>query len=397
MELLPNLLQKPLLKTSNGPIEGVQSGRRSAVIKVDGKFYRLKGCGDLYEGFPLAEVNHPSFSECQQVRGCMFDHTSSRALYLTELVSEVMQNNNIVTANIPIGWWRYDVEEPLPKIGRTCGVFETFGNKRLGDNVLLGLERMLPFIFQDQPFDILKDSFGEGRVDGDAPFPTYIASLIGLPEVDAHNINLKEKVPRKFEGIDSEWSDIWDESIMILEHFYMNEKKKHPVGSLLAHLYWRLGREIGTIVRIMSEANISWGTYVDPLGTHCNAHINNLVILPQGEPGSKLLSLLDFDMAFTKTSFTEGEDQWNEWHVLEINGMLLCLAGDPELNSGVETEAQLSQDVSMIKWLLRDTMVLGFRSGLDGTEDIHPPIPELDDAVHSLLKMAMIITDTETA
>jgi hypothetical protein len=35
------------------------------------------------------------------------------------------------------------------------------------------------------------------------------------------------------------------------------------------------------IQRLLRTNDISWGTYVDPLGTHCNAHPNNFVLLPE--------------------------------------------------------------------------------------------------------------------
>lgn len=74
----------------------------------------------------------------------------------------------------------------------------------------------------------------------------------------------------------------------------------------------------------MRENDISWGTYVDSLATHCNAHPNNFVILPevsdpfinslqyqvhefhvQGESTSHFLAPMDFDMAFTRKTFTQ--------------------------------------------------------------------------------------------
>lgn len=40
----------------------------------------------------------------------------------------------------------------------------------------------------------------------------------------------------------------------------------------------------------------------------------------------------------------------------------------------------------------RDTMVRGFISGYEGTNDIHPPIPELAAASHALIRLALILT-----
>ena len=39
--------------------------------------------------------------------------------------------------------------------------------------------------------------------------------------------------------------------------------------------------DLGMIQKTMRKNDLSWGTYVDPLGTHCNAHPNNLVLLPE--------------------------------------------------------------------------------------------------------------------
>lgn len=64
---LPALLSEPLLKSSNGQIVGYQSGVRSALIKVGSNWYRLKGCGNNYDGFPLKEVEGQK--DALQIRG----------------------------------------------------------------------------------------------------------------------------------------------------------------------------------------------------------------------------------------------------------------------------------------------------------------------------------------
>lgn len=40
---------------------------------------------------------------------------------------------------------------------------------------------------------------------------------------------------------------------------------------------------------------LSWGTYVDAMGTHCNAHTNNLVILPKVLPKTSIILFGCFD------------------------------------------------------------------------------------------------------
>jgi hypothetical protein len=99
--LLPTLLQNPLLKSENGDIHGIQSGSRSALLKVDGKWYRAKGCGDLYGGFPLAPVDgHP---ELENIRGCTFEHTSARELKMSAVIQAALEPYGIPTCNKSVG------------------------------------------------------------------------------------------------------------------------------------------------------------------------------------------------------------------------------------------------------------------------------------------------------
>jgi hypothetical protein len=77
---LPEILRKPLIKCPSnlGTIAGIASGRRSALIKItDGIWYRLKGCGNDSEGFPLRHTTGASDDDSwQDVRGCAFPHTA---------------------------------------------------------------------------------------------------------------------------------------------------------------------------------------------------------------------------------------------------------------------------------------------------------------------------------
>jgi len=75
------VLSKPFVKakgSSSSAYPGysaIQSGRRSAIAKVDGqKFYRFKGCGDLDLGFHLRAMDRPK--EAREIRGAMFENTT---------------------------------------------------------------------------------------------------------------------------------------------------------------------------------------------------------------------------------------------------------------------------------------------------------------------------------
>ena len=62
-------------------------------------------------------------------------------------------------------------------------------------------------------------------------------------------------------------------------------------GSVLGYLFGRLGRDCGRFLRELHAMRISWGTYQDQMCRrdfdewHCNAHANNMVLLPEAEVG----------------------------------------------------------------------------------------------------------------
>ena len=51
--------------------------------------------------------------------------------------------------------------------------------------------------------------------------------------------------------------------------------------AVLFHLYWRIGRETGSMQRAMQDAGLSWGYFLDHVPEpHNNAHPGNFVVLP---------------------------------------------------------------------------------------------------------------------
>jgi len=170
--------------------------------------------------------------------------------------------------------------------------------------------------------------------------------------------------------------------------------------ALLPYLYWRFGVECGTICKIFKSSNFSWGTYDDLLGSHCNSHTNNFVLLPfsPSDPTSPLLAPLDFDMAFTKPTFSLSDEKFYEYLTMEENGMKMVLGGEA-ISTGVTAAAQnLSLEHTLVRDALRDTMVLGFNEAFEGKDNKHNLTSiNLITAAHALLKMALIVTDKETA
>ena len=74
-----SILDKCLIKINSkfkGEYEGYQSGIRSAILKIGEQHYRLKGCGNLDQGFIQRDMKFPKNSI--EIRGCQFRHTALR-------------------------------------------------------------------------------------------------------------------------------------------------------------------------------------------------------------------------------------------------------------------------------------------------------------------------------
>lgn len=55
---------------------------------VKGELYRLKGCGNLDQGFPLESMPYPE--DTLEVRGCQFKTTVFRELYFQDKVNQIL-------------------------------------------------------------------------------------------------------------------------------------------------------------------------------------------------------------------------------------------------------------------------------------------------------------------
>ena len=104
---LPKELQTPLIKSKEGKILGYHSGVRSAILPLDGKFFRLKGCGNMFEKFPLQQLSDETRDDLVEIRGCTFEHTSSRELLYFGKINKLMMENNIPVSNISLGNLKY--------------------------------------------------------------------------------------------------------------------------------------------------------------------------------------------------------------------------------------------------------------------------------------------------
>jgi hypothetical protein len=157
----------------------------------------------------------------------------------------------------------------------------------------------------------------------------------------------------------------------------------------------------------MHYHRISWGTYTDDIGMHCNAHPNNLIIKLPSSTSSFLLAPLDFDMSFTETSYLSNQinkQSFDEIIKLELSSFQLTIGGDPQGSTGVTAWIEMSDDQwASARWLLRDIMLNEFNKTYYETiqngfiKSIDAFSSEQNCAIQALICLALIKTMKEIA
>eukprot|EP00118_Oscarella_pearsei_P010864 m.68925 g.68925 ORF g.68925 m.68925 type:complete len:180 (+) comp35570_c0_seq7:1954-2493(+) len=171
-------------------------------------------------------------------------------------------------------------------------------------------------------------------------------------------------------------------------------------GSCLAQLYWRLGQETGFFKRLLEDNDISWGYFFDhnPYEPHCNSHPNNFVVIPESLEGGagQLLAPVDFDLAFTRSSFfslytgTPDDELFDSWISSEHKEMERGLGGEMANSGLLMSDVSLPCQYEALKWALRDTLLLGYRSAYGKLPDSRKGVPDcLKKAVRSLVNLAL--------
>jgi hypothetical protein len=222
-------------------------------------------------------------------------------------------------------------EWPLPLVERYCAIFETVGDRRLGDHLLVGIERLLPLLYCDpseQLVSSLSNAIASGRgvelSSSDDLWDTSMVVECGMQVASGlSTFPLKENPLPSYMELQSAGisvplciAHVWDKANQKLS-MYLNaihnedDSGPIPVGqSVVLFLATRLGLECGQVLRALQNMGVCWGTYPDKLGIHCNAHVNNMVVCPPVVPASspehqlpRFLAPLDFDMAFDRAGF----------------------------------------------------------------------------------------------
>lgn len=116
---------------------------------TDAGYIRLKGCGNLNEGFPLEAMPYPP--DTFDVRGCQFFSSVYREMYFTQLIGGILESNQLLCANKPLGVWHYDFSHPVLKnackdeIDKYCGIMHTLGERRLASHLFQGIENLVDY------------------------------------------------------------------------------------------------------------------------------------------------------------------------------------------------------------------------------------------------------------
>ena len=122
---------------------------------------------------------------------------------------------------------------------------------------------------------------------------------------------------------------------------------------------------------LLSVHRINWGTYQDALGSHCNAHANNFVVLPPAgaahdDDDAPLLAACDFDMAFPEDTYLGTQNAAEDAACFEqligeepLN-LAMTLAGDTAISSGVTARAAVPRPRRAWRWAWRDAVLAGY-------------------------------------
>ena len=451
------------------------SGHRSALIKDPrtGKFYRLKGCGNDEIGFNL--LKSEGYIEEYNTRGSQYISTCARELFFSEKVNELLLKKiNIPCANLPVGFWKYDknlyilpnekvkkedipvLENKIPEIDKYCGIFHTLGDKRLRTHLLCGIERILENIaklciskgvIKEENLEEIKKIFPESRLPNNietfktihlfgprngVPFdewckkPVYdkekyesIISCTKLKKEIKENKNLQlfleqsekydELYPLLVENISEKHKNMIKN---ILDKLKDEQKNGKKFFEKLIDIYVRIGYEVSRIKKCLQEGHINWGSYLDRgFDYHCNAHSNNLVILPQGN--ESLLAPLDLDLAFTKEKMIViykdspafgryDESYWDNYINAEFVDLSLNLCGSEDYNFNFDKNKDKNKEDSfeikvknVIRFLLCDCMLENYMKGYDNipSEDVlNSNQLKQDSFLHNIVKLALVVT-----
>jgi hypothetical protein len=221
----------------------------------------------------------------------------------------LFENMGLRLGNVPIGVWALgDLEGDSSRlVEKFISVMQTFGDRRLETHLLGGLEQIVTRIEIEKVASgvtaVMEVYTSRGAIPpGDA---TDRRSFVKVSHLQMHQIwDALEGVlgtlsPSAPGGLSDEALD----SVGLLPtEIILSALTGDPLR--LVRLYGRLGWEAGRALAGVHRSGYLWGTFCDHglFDLHCNAHPDNLIVLPIRENISdyQLIAPVDFDMSFAK-------------------------------------------------------------------------------------------------
>lgn len=334
----------------DGAVKGIASGMRSAIVKEDENWIRLKGA------FP----------------GSLSEEAAKREIRMTRDIVNIFQEHEYFIANNPLQVFQHNSSG-------WCAVFETLGDRRLDCHVLRGVEEYVGIVLDSHctTEGVLKKlgPLKERRIEGENRLsPTWYALMDDQPFIPSPS-NLVDLDHTKAPELPAAYKNIWESSL----HF-------RPTFDHILRFYERIGTESGFFLRELHNAGISWGFTRDSKGFHCNAHANNFVLL-RYPIGVQLVAPLDFDLSKHEDEMTIDFKTW------ESKCLMMTLAGDSFISTGVRC---IKEDVSplheIITTVLRDRLLGAFTKMYQSNIPLASNEVLNTEEVTSILSKALILT-----
>ena len=411
----PCVVEKAAPIKGNGSVKCYRSGTRSCVVpvskskkaddwiiaEIDGvkytpdfetgeKLFRLKGCGMWltdnqlpFPGITFQKAISDHALEGQdviEVRGVCFMNTSVTELLTLRKLQPLFTEMGARLGNVPVGFWMYkDVEnDPAPLIQKTVTIMETFGDKRFESHLLTGFEKVIPQLYAEDVVKVAVESVGKLFRDNGMDPPS-----------DTNRTYTREGDVRKnkllFELAKLQHS-LADANVVGMSDSDIRKAGFLPSGDIIkvlpaelitiAKLYANLGWEAGRILAGIHRSGFLWGTYVDHCSEelHCNAHTDNLLILPPEKAKNpdgtyNIFAAVDFDMSFTAeqaVNFWEDpprpDPEITTWQfAAEVGSLLADIGGITATVEGISTAIHPREQppgvYGDLLWILRDICV----------------------------------------
>ena len=383
------------------PVSKSQKADDWIIAEVDGvkytpdfetgeKLFRLKGCGMWltdnqipFPGITFQKAVSELALEGQdvvEIRGVCFVNTSVTELRTLKKLQPLFTQLGARLGNVPVGFWMYkDVEnDPAPLIQKTVTIMETFGDKRFETHLLAGFEKIIPQLYAENVCKVAVEAVGKLFKDNGMEPPSNTNRTYARESKVPKNKLVTEIVKVQHSLSDANVIGMSDQDVRNAGFLPSSDIIKVLPDELvaIAKLYANLGWEAGRILAGIHRSGFVWGTYVDHClqELHCNAHTDNLIILPPDSAKNpdgtyNVFAGVDFDMSFTAeqaVNFWEDpprpDPEINTLHfATELGSFLADIGGLTATVNGVTSAFRAREQppgvYDDLLWILRDISV----------------------------------------